>query len=676
MVTIFGGRFMTRALRASIVLLLVAAPLNLQSQTRVFGLDDLFQVVRINDPQISRDGRTIAVVIARPDLEVNRWDSEIALVDVGSGALRQVTRGRRNVGYPRWSPDGQSLAFIARSSEAKDSHTQIFSMSTRGGDPEPLTNSPTDVQQFAWSPDGKTIAFAAADEPPKKTGLDKFNDSFEIGNDDFLVTEKPTSTHVWLVPSTGGGARRLTSGDWSLPVALPPGPPSSPLTWSPDGRTLAIVRGDTPHDADYFRTRVALLDVATGEMRQLTSASQLESFPSFSPDGSQIAYWYNRDGDINSQNEVSVAPVRGGARRDVTRSLDRNLFRVHWMADGKSLLVAGNDARQTSMWIQPLDGTAERVPVGTLSLQSSFWVDIDTSPRGAIAFVASEPHRPAELYYMESSRSAPRRLTTLNDTVASFDLGRVEGIEWQSDGLTHNGILTYPPNFDATKKYPLVLIIHGGPAAASLHSFSSQAQLFAARGWVVFQPNYRGSDHTGSAYFHAIVGDPGEGPGRDVMAGLAAVKKRGFVDDSRIGVTGWSYGGFMTTWLIGHYQGWRAAMAGAPVTDFIDQAVLADGGWAEFMGGGPFAGNRLAAYRAHSPITSASNIKTPTLIMSNTGDFRVPITQAFKLFSALKDNNVETSFVAYPTPGHNPNDPVRQRDVQKRWMEWLERHFK
>ena len=160
------------------------------------------------------------------------------------------------------------------------------------------------------------------------------------------------------------------------------------------------------------------------------------------------------------------------------------------------------------------------------------------------------------------------------------------------------------------------------------------------------------------------------------MAGVAAVKKLGFVDESKIGVTGWSYGGLMTTWLIGHYQGWRAAMAGAPVTDFVDQAELSDGGWAEFMGGGPFAGNRLATYRAHSPITSAANIRTPTLIMSNTGDFRVPITQAFKLFHALKDNYVETKFVAYPITGHNASDPIHQRDVQKRWMVWLDDHFR
>ena len=160
-----------------------------------------------------------------------------------------------------------------------------------------------------------------------------------------------------------------------------------------------------------------------------------------------------------------------------------------------------------------------------------------------------------------------------------------------------------------------------------------------------------------------------------LMAGLATVKAKGLVDETRVAVTGWSYGGFMTSWLIGHYQGWRVAMAGAPVTDFVDQAELSDGGWDEVMGGVPFGGKRLEAYRTQSPISAASNIRTPTLIMSNTGDFRVPITQAYKLYHTLKDNNVETKFIAYPIPGHSPNDPIRARDVQRRWMEWVQQHF-
>ena len=647
------------------------------TQPRTFALDDLSRVVRLADPQITPDGRLIAVVVSRANLADDRWDPELAIVDTASGGMRQVTFDRRGVGYPRWSPNGDRLAFIATVDTDKDAHPQIFVMSMSGGEAQRMTNTPEGVQQFAWSPDGSTIAFATADERAKRNGAEKFNDSFELGNDDVFTTEAATPTHVWLVPGAGGTPRRLTSGSWSMPVSFPPGSPSSPLSWSPDGKTIAIAKVSSPHSGDSPESAVVLVDTATGNIRPLTGGTKFEGYPTFSPDGAQVAYWYSRDGDPNNVNDIHVAPAAGGAGRNLTRPIDRNLFRSIWMPDGKALLVGGNDGTRVSLWVQPIEGSARRLDTGGASIASAFWVDANVGKDGAIAFVASDPHRPAELYYMTSAASPPKRLTDLNHEIAGIELGRVETIEWQSDGFTHNGVLTYPPNFVAGRKYPLVLVIHGGPAAASLESFSAQAQLMAAHGWVIFQPNYRGSDHMGNRYQRAIVNDAGDGPGRDVMAGVAAVKKRGFVDDTRVAVSGWSYGGYMTTWLIGHYSGWRAAMSGAPVTDWVDMYDLSDGNlWVAYLfDGSPWTGSLVDAYRAQSPITYASKIRTPTLVMSNTRDFRVPPTQAYKLYHALKDNGVETKFVAYPIPGHNAADPVRQRDVQRRWIEWIDQHF-
>jgi dipeptidyl aminopeptidase/acylaminoacyl peptidase len=238
--------------------------------------------------------------------------------------------------------------------------------------------------------------------------------------------------------------------------------------------------------------------------------------------------------------------------------------------------------------------------------------------------------------------------------------------------------VTYPPDFNAGRKYPLVLIVHGGPRAASLENFGAQAQLFAARGWVIFQPNYRGSDQLGRAYQNAINNDAGAGPGRDVMAGLAVLKARGFVDESRVAVSGWSYGGYMTTWLLGNYTGWRVAVAGAAVTDNLDQYNLGDANVrrAYAFGGSPWTSTeRMKAFIDQSPITYVTKIRTPTLVMSNMGDYRVTVTQSFKLYRALKDNGVETRFIGYPLAGHNAADPVHQRDVQRRWMQWIAEHF-
>jgi dipeptidyl aminopeptidase/acylaminoacyl peptidase len=239
-------------------------------------------------------------------------------------------------------------------------------------------------------------------------------------------------------------------------------------------------------------------------------------------------------------------------------------------------------------------------------------------------------------------------------------------------------VLTYPPDFDAAKKYPLVLLVHGGPNSASVERFNAWAQLIAASGYVVFEPNYRGSDHLGNAYMRAIVGDWGKGPGEDVMAGVEAVKKRGFVDDKRIAVTGWSYGGYMTTWLIGHYHDWKTAIAGAAVTDWREQYDLSDEN-VQFryqLGGSPWTADLEKQYRDHSPITFARDIKTPTLILATTGDARVPITQSYRLYHTLKDNDVPVKFIAYPVSGHFPGDPVRQKDVFRRWVAWLDEHLR
>jgi len=672
------------AMRRSCILLLalafVSAP---AAQSKRFELDDLGRGVRVSDPQIARDGKSIVVVVARANYDENRWDANLVAVDVAGGAPRVLTRDRRGVAMPRFSPKGDRLAFLASAPGAtgQPARPQIFVMPLDGGDAQRVTSVAKGVQQYAWSPDGATFAFVTEDEPEAKKGPERFNDSFEVENDDVFVQASAMPSHIWTVASTGGEAKRRTSGRWSLPVAWPPGPPASPVSWSPDGTSLLFVRAASPHSGDASMTSVQVLDLASGQTRNVTGNERGgEAHPTLSPDGASVAYWQPRDQDPGNVSEIHIAATRGGGTgRSVTRTLDRNMARAIWMADGKSLLVGANDGTRVSLWIQPIDGEARKLNLGTVSPASSFWVDVAVDRRGAIAFTGTETMRPAELYYMASAETAPKRLTDFNAEIAGRALGRTDVITWQSDGFTHNGTLTYPPDFDASRKYPLVLVIHGGPRAASLETFSAQAQIMAAKGWVVFQPNYRGSDQIGNAYQRAIVNDAGAGPGRDVMAGLDVVKKRGFVDETRVAVSGWSYGGYMTTWLLGHYTGWRVAVAGASVTDWLDQYNFGDANVrrANAFGGSPWTDpTRMQAYIDQSPIAYASKIRTPTLVMCNTQDYRVPPTQSYKLFHALRDNGVATKFIAYPIYGHNATDPVRQRDVQRRWTEWIEQYFR
>jgi dipeptidyl aminopeptidase/acylaminoacyl peptidase len=643
---------------------------------KVFDLAWVGKMTRVSDVQIAPDGKSLVTVVTNPDYENDLNISELALVDISSGATRFITHGRKSAGFPRWSPNGDRVAFLAADG---DKHNQIFVLDMAGGDAFQLTKSPTSIQQFVWKPDGSAFAYAAIDEAPKKTGAEKFDDAFEVGNGSFLDKEKALPTHLWLVSAAGGEGKRLTSGTWTLPVAFPPGPPASPIAFTADGNKLIYVRLETTYSGDRRHSAPQVLDLATGRSEPITTHTMFASFPVPSPDGKHIAYLYPRDGSDRSYQDIFVVDGLKGDGRNITHVIDRNFFRALWTPDSKAIITGGNDGATASLWIQPIDGRAAKLDLGDVTPNTGYWLDANVGPQGQIAFSGTEPHRPAEIYVLDSPGAKARRLTKFNADFDALTLGKSEVVTWKSPdnapkNWTENGILTYPPNYAPGKKLPLVLYIHGGPTSSSKNAFSVFAQLIAAQGWLVFEPNYRGSDNFGNDYGHAIVDDSGDGPGRDVFAGIEMLKKRGIVDEANIAVTGWSYGGYMTSWLIGHAQFWKAAIAGAPVTNLLDQYTLSDSNVARAasIGGSPYTGDWMKHWVEQSPITYYQKMKTPTLVLQDVGDYRVTITQGYELYHALKDRGIQTQFYAYPIGGHSPADPVRIRDVYRRWIEWLD----
>jgi dipeptidyl aminopeptidase/acylaminoacyl peptidase len=664
-----------QSIRVLAALALVASPLAAQQH---FSLDHFRRIVGVNGVELSPDGRTVVITVTRPNYETDKSEQTLYAVDVTTGATRPLTSGRLHVGSAKFSPDGRSLAFLAPDTA---DHSQIWLLPMSGGEARQLTSHAEGIEHYSWRPDGAEIAFAATDAAPKREGESRHLTTFHVGDQDLFLREEIQPQHIWLVNATSGATRRLTHGAWTLEFVLPPGTTPSSLSWSRDGKTIAFAQVVAPQSGKLDSVHVATVDVASGAVRSLTTARRFENNPVFSPDGRTIAYWYPRDarGDLGYENEVWIAPAAGGTPRSVTRSLDRNLFGAQWMPDGRSLLVVGNDGTSVGAWIQPIDGSAQRLRLGDLVINGAFGYDIAVAEKTpTIAFTATTPDHPSELYVMDTPASKPRKLTDFNAWARDVSWGKVERVTWKSDNFEADGTVGYPPEFSPSKKYPLVLIIHGGPQASSKLSFGSLGQLMAAQGWIVFQPNYRGSDNLGNAYEVAIVNDAGAGPGRDVMAGVAMLRSRPYVDASRTAVTGWSYGGFMTSWLIGKYPAeWRAAVAGAPVTNWEDMYNFADGSVTirYAFGGSPWTDGRAKAYREQSPITYAANIRTPTLVMSNMEDFRVPPTQAFALYRAMKDNGVETEFIGFRGRTHASADPVNSRERARLWVDWVSRHL-
>ena len=646
---------------------------------RTMQLDDLKSLTGVSDATISPDGTQIAYILSKPDYKTDKTERTLMLYDLRANAERALSFERKGIASPAWSPDGTRIAFLSARGQGKDAQEQIFVLNMHGGDPLPITKASEGVQQFAWRPDGNAIAYITADEPANKKDLEHHLDAFVVGDQSYTETQAPTPSHIWLIDADGSANTRLTQGAWSLPPAAPPSSPSSPLSWSPDGRYIVFSKMATPYYADGDQTVVSVLDTQTRAIRTLTSHGRFEGYGSFSPDGTKIAYWYPYHGDPAGQNDVFVTSTGGGNGIDVTAGeIDTNVQRAMWMPDSKALIVSGHKGTDAALWIKPLDGKATRIDLGAVQPTQPFWLDASVSNTGAIAFTASEARHPTELYYLNSAGAKPRRLTSYNDTVASLDLGNVEPLSWQSEGFAEDGVVTYPPGYEANRSYPLVLVIHGGPNSASLTAFSSLNQLLAARGFIVFNPNYRGSDNLGETYWYAIFNDAGAGPGRDVMAGIAALQKIAHVDTKRIAVSGWSYGGYMTSWMEGHYHIWKAAVAGAAVNNWVDEYALSDNNVSVrfAFGGSPWTGKLMDQYRAQSPVTYAWNIATPTLILSDTGDARVPITQSYEMYHALKDHGVPVRFFAYPVAGHFPGDPVRAMDVDRRWIDWLVQYLK
>ncbi|WP_345053316.1 S9 family peptidase [Hymenobacter glaciei] len=657
----------------TLALLLLLGPGLSQAQRR-FELADISRLVNVSDPQLSPDGKSILVVVSGPNLSANRNEAEVVLVDVASGRQRVLIGGRPTVKQPRWSPTGDRLAFLARTGTGKVAHTQLFIQNLASGEFRQLTTASENVQLYSWSPDGTALAYSAADAPTNAAEVARGNDSFEVGNGSMTLTAPPTPDHLWLVSATGDApARRLTTGSLSLPDDS-----QAPFAWAPGGRSLACVLRPSAQTGDQ-ETTVYTLDVASGALRELPGTPHRVDLPAYSPDGRWLSYQTPREPPFFESLEFDVVPAAGGPARHICRPLDRNLQRAIWSPDSKSLFVGGNDAATVAIWQLGLNGRSQKLNLGPVSPNGSYWVEMALGRRNAVALTANEPGRPAELYYLASPAAAPRRLTDSNHETAALALGRMEAVEWLSDNLRPNGILTYPPGFDPARKYPLVLMMHGGPSNASRAAFYGLGQAVAAHGYVVFQPNYRGSDNLGYTFQRAIRDDAGAGPGRDVLAGIAELEKRGWVDTSRIALSGASYGGFMTAWLLGESRRWRCAVAAASVVDLLDSYNLSDNNVANAGHYGPspwLSTENLAHYRAQSPLARATRWRTPTLILHNVGDYRVPISNSYKLYHALQDQHVPVRFVAFPIAAHIPSDPVRSAEWNRLWLDWLDRYLK
>ena len=634
-----------------------------------FQLKDLRKIVRLSSPKISPNGKEVAVIVTKPDWKTDKTKQKIELINCNDASCRTITYQRKGISSLNWSPDGTKLAFLAHDSKTK--HTQLFVMPMNGGDPIRITDSKTGVTSYSWSPNGEKIAYIAQDTVPNPKQIKHHEDAFKVTDNNYEVRAAVEPWHLWVISSTGKNAKRLTSGKWSLRADQ--GSMSKPA-WTPDGKSIVFQKFPNVWEGNAWHSVLDEVHVKTGKISVLVSEEGSGS-PEFAPKGSALAFIRPRNGDQN--NGFAVYIRKDGKIYDATAALARNFNSFAWLPDGKNLLLLGKKGTLSSIWEQPLKGNSKVLDLDHINVNDG---SLSVAKNGSFVFTGSTSEHPMELYLMRSVNSKPVQLTYVNNFVDSIALGKSVTVHWKGPGgFEEDGVLTYPVHFEKGKKYPLALVIHGGPEWASTLSFSSLAQLLAAQGMLVFQPNYRGSTNLGDAYQHAIYRNTGKGPGEDVMAGIKKVENMGIVDKNRIGVSGWSYGGYMTSWLIGYYPDiWKAAVSGAALNDWVMDYTIAyyQRGDLYFFGGSPWVKKYWKIWREQSPIVLSTRVKTPTLILGDAGDPNVPIVNSYEMFHALRDNGVTVEFYVYPTNTHFPHDIVRTTDIYKKWVDWLVKYLK
>jgi dipeptidyl aminopeptidase/acylaminoacyl peptidase len=634
-------------------------------------IDDLLRVRNVTDARLAPDGSRVVYVVAVPDPDGGRYHTNLWLVPAQGGEPLQLTNGPRRDDTPRWSPDGKTIAFVSD----RDGSPQVWLIATGGGEARKLSDAPGGVKDLDWSPDGQVIAFLAADsDPPEELRRQHEHD------DVLLVDQDPKRDRLYALDVAGGRVRTLTAGPEQV----------LSFSWSPDGRAIAFAYRPTPRLADLFQVDLAVVTVADGKLRQLVQRDGLDALPKWSPDGKSIAF-VSHDGKFDwiGDTYLCLVPAEGGQPCVLSRDFDEVIpwgspDAVTWSPDGKELLFAARQRLTDQFFALEV----ETGKVRQLTNGRRCYGHLSLSRDGArLAFLVDEPERPPEVHVADRADFQPRRLTTTNPHLDGRSFGAVEPVRWKAkDGLEIEGLLIRPVGHSPEAGPPLLTYVHGGPQGGFAQAFTPQrwpavqaepypVQALAGLGYAVFCPNPRGSGGYGQKFRAANVKDWGHGDFDDIQAGIDHLVREGLADPDRLGIMGWSYGGYMTAWTIGQTNRFKAASCGAGVTNLVSMYGQTDiqPFLERYLGDVPWKANGV--YEKCSPMTHAGRIRTPTLIQHGDKDARVPLAQAQELYQALRKNGVPVEFAVYPREGHILGEPKHQADALRRNVAWFDRYL-
>ncbi len=632
-------------------------------------IDQSLAMKSVSGAQISPDGRYVAYVVTQTTWEENDFTQQIWISQTATGERYQLTSGKKSSNSPQWAPDSRRLAFLSD----RDGKRQIYLIAPSGGEAMQLTTEDNGVGSLAWSPDGSAIAFTSSgpDSKAKKDRKEKYGD-FEIVGGDY------TMNHLWLVRVPADPPADVKQLPHPEPLAAGDQFSVGAFSWSPDGKRIAFSATRDPDLGSQDTEQIYTVDLADHHVHKLFENGGPNSHPKWSPDGRRIAFVTSAGNPFfyYANRRIAVAPAEGGPIRILTAAFDEDANLIDWGPDG----IYFGALQRTNAHLFRLDPETAAIRRITAPDQYHLGDASFTHDHRTLAGVAAAPNEFPEVVVSPVDDFAPRKLTDVATQYKDFQLATREVIQWKSiDGTPIEGILIKPADYDPSRKYPLLVVIHGGPTGVDTPVLAPDRTYpiarFAAKGALILKPNYRGSAGYGEKFRSLNVRNLGIGDYEDVISGVDYLIAKGIVDKNRVGAMGWSEGGYISAFITCFSDRFKAVSVGAGISDWMTYYVNTDihPFTRQYLKGTPWDDPEI--YRKTSPITYVNRARTPTLIQHGDQDKRVPPPNSFELYQALKDRGVPVKLILYKGFGHPINKPKQQRAVMEHNYEWFSKYI-
>ena len=626
------------------------------------------QLKKISDLNISDKSNKISFVVREALIEGEKSEylSQIWVANTDGSDLVQFTYDKKSNTHPRFSPDGKYLAFISKRSEKP----QIWIMNIAGGGPWQFTHEKQGAGAFHWSPNSKTIAFLMKDPETDEEEKNK-----KEKRDVILVDKNFKYGHIYTkkfnLKSDTSKAERITNGNYDI----------TNFDWNPNGKNIAFSHRPEPtFNSGFVSGDISMVNLSNKKVKSLVTWEGVDSSPSFSPDGKLIAFTSNGGNrEAIGLNDIFVIKTNGGKPRKLSETPNRGRVGIiNWSTDSRHVYIRDLDRTQSQLYKIGVQDKSIDALFDAEGFVSSIAISNDETK---IIYVKQTVDKPSEVFSGLLRQIKTKRITDFNISLDLPAVTKTEILQWESkDGLEIEGLLTYPANYNKRKKYPLALIIHGGPAGSFPQTFTGNpgiyvVQYFTSKGYAVLRPNPRGSTGYGKDFRYANFKDWGFGDYEDIMSGVDKVIEMGVADQKRLAVMGWSYGGYMTSFVVTRTDRFKAASMGAGLPNLISMTSTTDISNYLVAHMGDEFWNDYKTYEKHSAIYRIKNVVTPTQILHGENDLRVPFTQGQEFYGALKRKGVSTEMVVYPRTPHGPREPKLLMDVSPRILTWLDKYI-